>query len=737
MAPTRSAASRRKRNSTNTSLDFLNSVMNSRASVADERQTQSARSARQLRNVPRAPRRDIWELPDSPERSQSPITRSPPLAAAETPTPRRSARLQSENVLPESPLRTSRRTKRADIDYREDNMDEGESWQSSREGTSQESVDESKDPDIFDDGSNDLIGNLNLFSDEDRELSPSAFQLEQSLEQSGRFESTQSTPIKAAPNQSPKSATGSQISLQSASKSYRSTPEVLVPAPSVVIRSSPHKVPETPLRRQLTRSSPAPSRVKDDDGDVGMDDNEHEHMEINGYDDDEVSDYENTDSSSSSGLFVLQDSPHWSSLPATRSRKHRQSADTHVLRSGKSITVPTVNHASETSWYDRRRSSSQEAPSSPRQSGVHRLNRPRKSPSSRPVSEANHRESSRTLASRRIRNRASRIVINYSDKETPEPESSYPRCKEALKFGRQQKNWEQLINEARRMKRKNTVNSAMEEHFKDITDLIDYLQQWYEGLYQRTEPFRRLSSKDVWKHEKLLRNILLEGNKILDYVYDKVTEGRKSSRNRGRKIFEAFEAGIIPAIIELIFAAFDAYHSNSKGFPDIYDHLHAVLAILLDLSNRMTSLTMEKYVLTKERYVPTTTSCQYLRYPLQELIQASKTDLLKDIEPDSSDHGSDINESSDQDEDIPPPATQRPWTDAEGYALLDGLLRHHGPGRYALIMRDFGDKLRGRTIGELRQKARETHDQFVPQIEDQLRTREGREEWRWLLSVRE
>jgi hypothetical protein len=47
----------------------------------------------------------------------------------------------------------------------------------------------------------------------------------------------------------------------------------------------------------------------------------------------------------------------------------------------------------------------------------------------------------------------------------------------------------------------------------------------------------------------------------------------------------------------------------------------------------------------------------------------------------------------------------------------------------------FGQRLRHRSLQELQTKAREIHDRFIPRIQEELKTVEGRRQWQWLLSV--
>jgi hypothetical protein len=233
-----------------------------------------------------------------------------------------------------------------------------------------------------------------------------------------------------------------------------------------------------------------------------------------------------------------------------------------------------------------------------------------------------------------------------------------------MELGQQQRNWKALILEAHKMGKR--LNPASTGRFKDVIDLIEYLHQWYESIHQHPRPAQSLWSKDSRKHE-ILGCILDEGNLILDHVYDTII--KRGNRERGHRLFEKFEACVIPKIIELIFTIFDAYHSRPKRSPSIYHHLHRAITLLRDLCERMT-------ILTKEGYVQTSTRTENLLRPLQKLIKASESGLLQNDETDSLGQDVDVIESTD--EDTPTVLSGRPWTDTEGIALMDGLIKHQG-----------------------------------------------------------
>ncbi|KAL4929856.1 uncharacterized protein BDV17DRAFT_51005 [Aspergillus undulatus] len=778
MTSTRPVGSRGKRKTT--ALDILNNLSNKKANTTDDRLTQSARPARQLKNMPRAPRRDIWDIPNSPEPEQVPVTNSSPLAAATARSPNRSTHPSLLNEAQNSAVRSSPRKPRAPIRYQEEYNDEGDSWQPSEEGSEDESMEEPEEAGDVEDQGTELVGNFNFFSDEERDTSPSAFQLEQTLEQSGRFESAQSTPHKpgsyqqapntrarnksgqfvstqfkahesaspqrvsatrarnksgqiasnkSAPNESetpqraPTTRARSTQATQNASRSHDLNTRGEVQSPAVVISNSPNKVPETPLsERRKAQAQPSSSPAGDEDGDVEMDDDEY--VQING--DEDNSGSESTSSDGSSSLFARQDSPEPSARrlrQSTRTKKPQQSADARVLRPrglvGKTgVREPSVPQESpEAPQSDRRWSLSQDAPARS-QSSADQIH---KSPSEQPVSGAYRQPSSRALANRRIRGRNSRIICNIpAQEESPEQESSYPQEKDALKIGGQQHNWKILIDEARKINklaRSRAEDSSMEEDSNEMAEMIGHLQRQYENFYRGLGRSLDASAKDARECANSLDRIKYVGHQILDDVYKLVAE--RGDEEQGRELFEGLEARVVPALIQLVFTVFDRYHSSTGRVPSSYNHLCRTLALLSEICDRMVSL-------VKERYVRTTTRCTNLRPPLQKLIQASRDGSLKHLTPAATDQ-MEVIESDEED----------PWTNVESIALLDGLKRHFGPGRYHLIMKDFHDQLGRRTIGELKEQARWMCDKFVTRIQDEIGPPQGRENWHWLLSVRE
>ncbi|QSS57792.1 hypothetical protein I7I53_12082 [Histoplasma capsulatum var. duboisii H88] len=75
-----------------------------------------------------------------------------------------------------------------------------------------------------------------------------------------------------------------------------------------------------------------------------------------------------------------------------------------------------------------------------------------------------------------------------------------------------------------------------------------------------------------------------------------------------------------------------------------------------------------------------------------------------------------------------------PWTMAESEALVTGLERYQGLDRFTMILRDFKAELRGRTMEDLRLKAREIRDSYVAAMKLDSHMLDPRR-WGWLLEI--
>ncbi|KAL3450031.1 hypothetical protein BJX65DRAFT_271238 [Aspergillus insuetus] len=697
MPPTRSGSSRsRKRPS---AVDILNNVMSGKDSAAESRQVQSAQPVRQLRNIPRAPRRDIWEVPNFPEPAQRTTSQSSPPAAAEPFTPQRSTRLHNLAQVQSSPTMARTRAKSTRVEHFDSNVDEGNSWHSSQQPSGDES-DDGEEESIGDDI--DFYGNFNVFSDDTplsrssstKSPTPSAA-LRQDLErveQAQVARSESGTPRRVIELRSRKK----QDTRPRSTRSTRSTRSAAEPGPSALINRSPSKVRETPVPDRRRKSSRLSSlRAQDADGDVEM--GNYGSSPVNGHQDAADEDTRSAQTASNSNAPSSEADPP--SLPDTGAGKLGRPSRPLPVESRKSGSRRMFSWSPTTDSSSNASAASQE---SNRQEGE------TQNPSSlRQASRAEHSGFRWTPEERRPRKR-SRRRVTFSQK-TPEQESPYPRFKEAMKVGQQHENWKALIKEARLMERPNDL--ALTKRFQDIIDLISHSQTW----------------------------ISTEGDAILDLVFHRVTKRKESSQERGLKLFREFEVRVIPAMVRLVFATFDAYHTDPERFAPIYNHLHRALSLVLRFCNRMRSL-------TREQYVRCFTRSKNLLLPLRTLIEASESDSLKKSKPepepetetDSESDSSDgvISIASDDDVASAPVPTFRQFSDVEGRALLDGLQQYQGRERYIQILKNFSE-LEGRTLSEIREESRRICAKYEPLIRDELRTPEGREPWRWLLSVRD
>ncbi|OAT05749.1 hypothetical protein BDBG_02088 [Blastomyces gilchristii SLH14081] len=121
-------------------------------------------------------------------------------------------------------------------------------------------------------------------------------------------------------------------------------------------------------------------------------------------------------------------------------------------------------------------------------------------------------------------------------------------------------------------------------------------------------------------------------------------------------------------------------------------------------------------------------SMQYKRPHRQEV-------TLPPTDDEQDDHVSIISiDENSSNEQLPEGPDEFPWTTAESEALVTGLERYRGLDRYTMIRRDFRTELSGRTMEDLRVKAREIRDSYVAAVRLDNLTMDPRQ-WGWLLEV--
>ncbi|PTU20692.1 hypothetical protein P175DRAFT_0532036 [Aspergillus ochraceoroseus IBT 24754] len=675
MTPTRSVSSRRKRDLTLQTVDFLNSVMDKRSAVSENRRVQSARPSRRLRSITNLPRnRDNCAVFDSAKARQ--------VATTQPVTPRRSSRLQNGLQVQSSPIRRSRRLRR---------LDSGEPEHRARESleviSGQEHGEVVEDSGHRSDEGNeedDWVG-VNLFSDDTPTSShspnlifpsPSGFYSDPQRRRrraqirSDGASQSETTPNKGtATEQTTQNSVRKKESNENVSDAQGSPLTPRVPSASVVVYMNQNRRTPSP---DMTRATTTTRSVQSDhDRDVEMA---------------EVHDSATSEAEGDSVYETGDEFAYSSSL-------------------GCSPSIPASSPVAQSEEPKR---------STPR--GSEAFGSPPMSLEALPARSTQGRARARTT-SLPTHDRPDPAADNLGE-EAHSEDGDIPLLQEALQLGQQRPHWDILDHEARTLGQ--DTSSSISDELQDIDSLISHLRQLYIRLCYRLYASLRPSTEETRECGRLLECIFREGDGYLDMVYYTAIREKGTAQRTSPKLTGEFEARVLPHMVKLIHACFAASYIDSKHFPQAYNHLHRAMTILLGFCNRIISL-------IKVRYVPGASRCDNLCKAVQKLLEACKSDLLR--------RQHSVPEKRDPKSHPPLYAGSTEWTDNEAHALLTGLQRHRGHDKYIQILRDFEEELNGRTIRELRQQTQYIHDQFVPMIRDQLRTREGRQKWDWLLSV--
>ncbi|GIJ89631.1 hypothetical protein Asppvi_008576 [Aspergillus pseudoviridinutans] len=285
---------------------------------------------------------------------------------------------------------------------------------------------------------------------------------------------------------------------------------------------------------------------------------------------------------------------------------------------------------------------------------------------------------------------------------------------EASNLGQQKENWDTIVAEASELKE--NIDPSRAESFGKIDKQLSQLRTRYTKINKQLRSQQGPLRENLRECEDLREAILEEGTRILDSVYYLSLRQAESHEllKQAHQLVKQFEARVFPAMVKVILLCFEAYYTNQKLFPSAYRHLIGAMKLLLRFCDRIASLRAERYILCKIH-------SRTIRKPLQELIKALEGNLLQPRvnETDRASRGE----------------KKREWTEDEKIALLDGLKLFLGQDRYIRMVCHFGQRLRHRSLQELQTKAREIHDRFIPRIQEELRTVEGRRQWQWLLSV--
>lgn len=232
---------------------------------------------------------------------------------------------------------------------------------------------------------------------------------------------------------------------------------------------------------------------------------------------------------------------------------------------------------------------------------------------------------------------------------------------EAMRLGGQRVNWLILTRTARKLKQ--LVDPALAESFVDIWTTIRVLSRLYG------ERDNRPSDMTLRQCDNLFGSIRCEGERLLDQAYHLATrpDGARAEVY-ACDLVDEFEARVIPEMVKLVFACFNAYYTDADIFPGIHEHFRRVLVLLRQLCDRTTSMKMQ-------RIVHGTVRCKELGRALNAIIKAlDSRDLrrrksARPYSPISDKSGQGGLRGSIVIEDD----TSREWSQDEGLALIDGL----------------------------------------------------------------
>ncbi|KAF7593949.1 hypothetical protein BBP40_010456 [Aspergillus hancockii] len=713
---------RRRRGTTSRVLELLNNVNH----VNPEHQSSPPyrpRSSRQTDNRQIVRSNTIWDIPnsDSPERTRfSPSNRVP---LSEPITPRRSARIQSKLDSKVTPTREPQRTSRAASvelgeEEEEEEEEKDEDGQSERASENDPDEDSAEYSDEEENKTGRLPNNMDIQeehwdvprvvlysggrhsprSPENPTLpSPSVFheqrsapQLEKSLkpsevegDSSDESQDEYRTPRTGTPEQVHSSFDAQEQSRSSPAATINPVTEVSNSA----ISATPARRSTASIRRTPTKDMFSPSSMQAEwtdlfgDGDSNNAEPESDAEDpVNTPVEENSSAYipsDNEDSASSPGPYFFRDSLEPAEDVATPPSKRRRtgSRPQRVLADEEPPRKrSTLLSRAASSW------------------------RPRGKPT-KPLRPSRHS------------NDPQQHVTDISEDDSDVGEESW--FDKVLKLSGQKANWDTLVGEARVMKE--IARPSMSKYFGEFDDFTSRLRANYMDIVHHLDDGRGPPRARVRECDDLMDAILKEGNFLLDDAYYHANDERDPRRPSSSKLVDEFEARLVSEMVDVILPCFEAYHREEGLFPEAYDHLHRALNLLLRLCNRIYSIVSEGYVRSKGR-------SHIVQLPLKKLIVALKDNVFKEGASQSAPvHVISIKHG-------------KKWSDDEGLALLEGLQLYQGPHRYDRILKRFREQLRGRTIRSVREKARQVHDNLLPLVDQ---TDEGREQWRWLLSVRE
>ncbi|KAE8142041.1 hypothetical protein BDV38DRAFT_236947 [Aspergillus pseudotamarii] len=768
----RSTPRRRKVVSTSHALDLLNNLSANNVTHEPKSSTPSPYRPRSSRRREiddvQVPQSDtIWDVPNEPDDDRSAPSRR--VLLSEPLTPRRSSRLQVKSGSRTTPSRNAKHRANLKISGKDDQEVESgpeperESGEGSDDRPDEAAAEEYTGPVEEDQengesdasyvavveghGDNEFpqpvldsphnVPQSNRLSpfDIQKRVSALSADLHRETDESGdrskgqshnEPESEYGTPHDQQPEQADEPHPGSD-NASSAHGQQRSSPAVVIVNPATGVRSSVDRV-ESPVRslESPRRNTPSedisqPSRVQAESADLA------DEVELYEAEDESVGvDPTNIAVEDKSSVYIPTDD---------EAEDESVGADhTNITVEGESsVRIPTDDEGSVRDRPTRpglfRYESDPEdlytPPSKRRQTSNQQLvsehqrrNRERSLATSRAVDSVNsHEDQTESLQPRQSPNDIEQHVEDISEDDAEDDSDEEAWLHQALKMAGQKNNWDTLVVQAHRVTK--TGNPSMAEYFDDFVDLTSTLQAKYVEIVGNLDARREPRGAMVRECDELLSAIYSDGTSSVDYIVEHKNDKPERGQPSSEETLDEFEACLVSGMMGVLLACFEAYCKADGLFPKASEHLHRVLEVFLQLCYKI-------YCVVDTGYIDSENQSRSLQLPLKKLITALKKDLFKGSAP--------------QPEPVPTMSIKhgRPWTDDEGYALIDGLQRYQGRDRYARILEHFGERLRGRTIRGTRDKARQLHDKLLSTVvaPDVLQTEEGRQQWYWLLSVR-
>ncbi|PYH89027.1 hypothetical protein BO71DRAFT_488286 [Aspergillus ellipticus CBS 707.79] len=299
----------------------------------------------------------------------------------------------------------------------------------------------------------------------------------------------------------------------------------------------------------------------------------------------------------------------------------------------------------------------------------------------------------------------------------PEPLEESSWFREASKHDGQETNWQKLTKRAQYLRTK--ASRAQAADFQRIKAEISSSTGLLRGICQGLQEGDGPSENDVESCAATLHSIAAQGRDHLDEVYHLSTGGEP---RKAKRVVKGFEEHVLPPLVQLLLACFQAYNTNSPLFPEAYDRLDGTMDVLLQLCVHI-------HRLVQGGYVQYSAISSGLRLPLKK--------LRKSLEDDGWGGGALPEKAylrrprTQKFTRYTPRVAMRGWSQEEEFALIEGLQRFQGPDRYYQIWRQYREQLSKREMREVREESERLHDRILPQIAGSDRSR-----WEWLLKVR-